>query len=181
MTMAELPERRSTHVRKPIIQFADQIVQSSKLSFIDIMKEAKDPKDVLFEPFVPGCFRELEVNIPPNIDTSSSLALFELFIPSEMYSTIAENTNLYAIAMNASTSRTATNSRYWQPTDGNEIRVFFGVLFYMGIHREPNYKMYWEVGKLEGPIHSISSHISLNRFENLRRYLHVSKPIPKPT
>ena len=51
----------------------------------------------------------------------------------------------------------------------------------MGIHREPNYKMYWEVGKLEGPIHSISSHISLNRFENLRRYLHVSKPIPKPT
>src|SRR5437762_11121641 len=83
-----------------------------------------------------------------------------------MYSTIAENTNLYAIAMNASTSRTATNSRYWQPTDRNEIRVFFGVLFYMGIHREPNYKTYWEVGKLEGPIHSISSHISLNRFEN---------------
>src|SRR5436305_6497959 len=32
MTMAELPERRSTHVRKPIIQFADQIVQSAELS-----------------------------------------------------------------------------------------------------------------------------------------------------
>ena len=182
MTMAELPERRSTRVRKPIIRFADQIVQSaelseapeasivttkppaklqatakptkapttkapakaptkakvpakvpakakapapttdieqlcdqieglnfeeeddaiepndasdkkgkkkakaeeiarlSKLSFIDIMKEAKDPKDVLFEPFVPGHSREPEVNIPPNIDTSSPLALFELFI-----------------------------------------------------------------------------------------------------
>ena len=160
---------------------AEEIARLSKLSFIDIMKEAKDPKDVLFEPFVPGRSREPEVNIPPNIDTSSPLALFELFIPSEMYSTIAENINLYAIAMNASTSRTATNSRYWQPTDRNEIRVFFGVLFYMGIHREPNYKMYWEVGKLEGPIHSISSHISLNRLENLRRYLHVSKPIPKAT
>ena len=32
MTMAELPERRSTRVRKPIIRFADQIVQSAELS-----------------------------------------------------------------------------------------------------------------------------------------------------
>ena len=30
--MAELPERRSTRVRKPIIRFADQIVQSAELS-----------------------------------------------------------------------------------------------------------------------------------------------------
>ena len=51
----------------------------------------------------------------------------------------------------------------------------------MGIHKEPNYKMYWEVGKPEGPIHSISNHISLNRFENLRRYLHISPPIAKTT
>ena len=85
-----------------------------------------------------------------------------------MYSTIAENINLYAIAMNVSTSQIVTNSRYWQLTDGNEIRVFFEVLFYMSIHQEPNYKMYWEVEKLEGPIHSISSHISLNQFENLQ-------------
>ena len=100
---------------------AEEISRLSKLSLDSIMEEAKDPKDVLFEPFVPGRSRELEVNISPNIDTSSPLALFELFIPSEMYSTIAENTNLCAIAMNISTSRTATNLQYWQPIDENEI------------------------------------------------------------
>ena len=93
------------------------------------MEEAKDSKDVLFEPFLPGNSREPKVNIPTNIDTSSPLALFELFIPPEMFPTIAKNTNLYAIAMNASTCRTASNTRYWYPTDENEIRVFLGPYF----------------------------------------------------
>jgi hypothetical protein len=46
----------------------------------------------------------------------------------------------------------------------------------MGVHREPNYKIYWETPKPNGPIHAIPKHMSLNRSENLRRYLHVSPP-----
>ena len=108
---------------------AEEIARLSKLSLDSIMEEAKDPKDVLFEPFLPGNSQEPKVNIPTNIDTSSPLALFELFSPPEMFSIIAENTNLYAIAKNASTSRTASNTRYWYPTDENEIRVFLGPYF----------------------------------------------------
>ena len=48
----------------------------------------------------------------------------------------------------------------------------------MGIHREPSYTIYWERPKLNGPIHSISQHMTLNRYENLRRYFHVSPPKP---
>ncbi len=32
--------------------------------------------------------------------------------------------------------------------------------------------------KLNGLIHTLSKYMSLNRYENLRRYLHVSKPGP---
>ena len=97
-----------------------------------------------------------------------------------MYATIAENTNLYAISKNAPTAPTKLNSRYWWPTNKNEIRVLFGILYYMGVHREPNYRVYWETPKPNGPIHALSNHMTLNCYENLRRFLHVSQPAPQP-
>src|SRR6266498_845233 len=116
---------------------AEEVARLSKLSLDDILKEAKAPKDVQFEPFKPGRPREPKVYIPSDIDADDPLALLDLFIPPEIYTIIAENTNLYAIIRNAPTTRSSTNSRYWWPTTKNEIRVLFGILFYMGVHREP--------------------------------------------
>jgi hypothetical protein len=107
-----------------------------------VMEEAKPLKEVQFKAFDPGEPREPKVNIPYNIDPTDPLALLDLFIPSEIYITIAENTNLYAIAHNAPTVATPINQRYWWPTNENEIRVLFSILFYMGVHKEPNYKIY---------------------------------------
>jgi hypothetical protein len=98
-----------------------------------------------------------------------------------MYAIIAENTNLYAISKNAPIAPTKSSSRYWWPTHENEIRVLFGILYYIGIHREPNYRIYWETSKPNGPIHALSKHMTLNRYENLRRFLHISKLVPEPT
>ena len=106
------------------------------------MDEAKPLKDVQFQPFNPGDHQEPKVNFPSNIDSPDPLALLDLFIPSEIYTTIAANTNLYAIAKNAPIAATDTSTRYWWPTNETEIRVLFGILFYMGIHREPNYRIY---------------------------------------
>jgi Transposase IS4 len=131
-------------------------------------------EDVQFEPFLLGDHREPKLNIPSNIDPAKPLALLDLFIPPKIYISIAENTNLYAIAQNAPTTRSSTNSRYWYPTNEYEIRVLFGIFYYMGVYREPNFRIYWEIPRPNGPIHAISQHMSLNRFENLRRYLHVS-------
>jgi hypothetical protein len=83
--------------------------------------------------------REPKLNIPFNINLTDPLALLDLFILATIYATIADNTNLYAIANNAPTS---TTGRYWYSTNEHEIRVLFGILYYIGIHREPNYKIY---------------------------------------
>jgi hypothetical protein len=72
----------------------------------------KPLKDVQFEPFKPGLYRELKVNILSNIDPTNPLALLDLFIPPEIYTIIAENTNLYTIAYNALTTPTPTNWQY---------------------------------------------------------------------
>ena len=95
-----------------------------------------------------------------------------------MYAIIAKNTNLYAISSDAPTTRTETNSQYWFPTNEDEIRVLFGILYYMGVHREPQYTVYQETERVDGPNHTISKHMSLNRYENLRRHLHISPPNP---
>src|SRR5947207_643394 len=44
----------------------------------------------------------------------------------------------------------------------------------MSVHREPNFRIYWETPRLNGPIHAILKHMLLNCFENLCRYLHIS-------
>ena len=61
-----------------------------------IIEESKPLKEVQLKAFDPGDPREPEVNIPNSIDPTNPLELLDLFIPPEIYTTIAENTNLYA-------------------------------------------------------------------------------------
>jgi hypothetical protein len=49
----------------------------------------------------------------------------------------------------------------------------------MGVHKEPNYKIYWETPRPNGPVHALLKHMSLNRYENLRRYFYIS-PLEPP-
>ena len=141
------------------------------------MEEVKLSEDVKFDPFDPEHHREPTANIV-NISAMEPVNFLDLFIPTNMYVIIAENTNLYAIAKNVSTAPTKSNTRYWWPTCEDEIWVLFGIWYYMGVHREPSYTIYWERPKPNGPIHSISQHMTLNRYENLHRYFHVSPPKP---
>src|SRR5439155_4577762 len=92
---------------------AAEVARLSKLGLEGVIEEAKQPKDVHFDPFDPGDTREPKLNILFNIDISDPLELLDLFIPSEIYTTITENTNLYAAIHNALTTRSSTNTRYW--------------------------------------------------------------------
>ena len=159
---------------------SDEIGRLTKLGFQGVLEEIKPLKEVEYEPLILGDHREPKVNIPSNIDSTDPLALLDLFIPPIIYTTITENTNLYAISKNAPTAPTKSNSRYWWPTNKNEIRVLFGIFYYMGVHREPNFRIYWKTPKPNGPVHTLSKHMTLNRYENLRRFLHISKPVPEP-
>ena len=78
-----------------------------------IIEEIKSITDVLFEPLSLGDYRESKmVNILSNINPADSLALLDLFIPLEIYTIIAENTNLYVITENAPIIRSSINTRY---------------------------------------------------------------------
>jgi hypothetical protein len=44
----------------------------------------------------------------------------------------------------------------------------------MGVHEEPQIPQYWNTDFNSGPIHPISTHISKNRYEQIKRYLHIS-------
>jgi hypothetical protein len=146
---------------------AAEIARLTTLSLQGIMEEAKPLKEVQFEAFDPREPREPKVNIPSNIDLANPLELLDLFIPPEIYTTIAENTNLYAVTHNAPTAPTPINQRYWWPTNADEICVLFGIFYYMGVHRELNHTIYWETPKENGLIHALLKHMSLNRYENL--------------
>ena len=64
----------------------------------------------------------------------------------------------------------------WLPLLVEELYVFIGTIIYMGIHEEPQVEMYWNTDFNKGPLHSISNHISLRRFEQIKRYCHISCP-----
>jgi hypothetical protein len=55
-----------------------------------------------------------------------------------------------------------------------ELYVFIGAIIYMGVHEEPRIDMYWNTDFNKGPLHSISNHMPLCRFEQIKRYCYIS-------
>ena len=90
---------------------AKEVAGLKMLQFKEILMEIPKTSDVVFEPFLPGRTRDPKV-VLPNIDASNPLSLLDLFIQPTIYITIAENTNLYAIAQGAAIAPTLTNSQY---------------------------------------------------------------------
>jgi hypothetical protein len=80
---------------------SDEISRLTKLGFQGVLEEIKPLKEIKYKPLILGDHRAPKVNIPSNIDTTDPLALLDLFIPPSMYTTIAENTNLYTISKKA--------------------------------------------------------------------------------
>jgi hypothetical protein len=119
-----------------------KIGRLTKLGLQGVLEEIKPLKEVEYEPLILGDHWDPKVNILSNIDTTNPLALLDLFIPSAIYTTIAENTNLYTISKNAPIAPSKFHTRYWWPTNENEIRVLFGIFYYMGVYREPSYLIY---------------------------------------
>ena len=50
----------------------------------------------------------------------------------------------------------------------------------MGIYQESRYQIYWEIDRKEGLQYLIRNYITLNRYEALRRYLHILDAVQLP-
>lgn len=99
---------------------------------------------------------------------------YALFVPDELFKNIAFQSNLFAEQLLKNTMmKRFSRLREWKPTDTNEIKLFFGLILYMGLVKLPKVSDYWS----RDPMFSqqfAKSKMSRNRFEVLLRMLHFS-------
>src|SRR5207302_9247580 len=69
--------------------------------------------------------------------------------------------------------------RPWWATSSAEIKIFFGLVIYMGVYHCPGVSSYWSKNR-ELPAHDIIHYMTLVRFEQLKRYFHVAPPRETP-
>jgi len=98
-----------------------------------------------------------------------ALAFFELFFDATVFEQLAENTNRYAIFKHAGD----LGHRRWTAKLAAELRIFIGIIIYMGVFPSAQVSDYWRHDS-NYPFHRIGLYISQNHFEQLKRYFHIS-------
>lgn len=93
------------------------------------------------------------------VSLESPLQFFENYFHENVYTTMAECTNLYAVQQQVR----------FEPTVAAEMKVFVGVHIMMGNLHYPRVRNYWEA-RFSIPL--IAANMTLNRFFKLRQNLH---------
>ena len=94
--------------------------------------------------------------------------IFELFWDEEAIELLVAGTNAYAEEKGAG----AATQRRWKRVRGNEMRVFIALLIYMGARRGMGSQGFWRYKGGD----TILRTMSLKRFSQIKRYLHISDP-----
>lgn len=113
--------------------------------------------------------REPQLRLPNTIDMNSPYALFSLFFKEEIIEKISQSTNVYAKRKRDSEMENEEiKPRSWQKTNAAEIKVFLGILVYMGVHRSPRIDHYWRENPWDGPLHLPRLYMTQKRFEQIK-------------
>jgi hypothetical protein len=117
--------------------------------------------------------RPFDIRTLPNL-VQDPIHYFELFWTPEVFAILVENTNKYAQFKEARHKENPTKkSRWWKAVDLYEMRVFIALLIYISIDRNSNIQSYWSNSLT---IHKPMEHMKFYRFEQIKRYFHVSPP-----
>jgi hypothetical protein len=108
----------------------------------------------------------VETKLPRHHDTSV-LGYVQCFLTRELVSTIATNTNLYAVSKQAPAGWTTSTEEVWR---------FIAARIFMGIIDLPYLHMYWEEEWRQAYVVRL---FSQHRFAELTRYFHVAAPTPR--
>src|SRR5580700_5292462 len=144
-----------------------------KRPFAEVLADIPLLESVIFEPLNTGPDREPQIRLPEDIDPDDPYALFSLFWPEDLWQIISRNTNQYAIQKRIG-KQLPKSSRPWHDTSTTEIKIFIGILIYMGLHDSKRTDLYWKNDLESGPVHTPQLYMSLIRFEQIKRYLHIS-------
>ena len=146
-----------------------------KRTLQEVITELKPVDEVEYQP-LRSTLREPELRLPADTDINDPYTLFSLFFTNDIIETIAKSTNLYAQRKRREFYQdTVIQGRTWKPTNAAEIRVFLGVVIYMGVHKSPAIKHYFEKTETS-PLHLTCNYMSHTRYEQLKRFIHISDP-----
>lgn len=112
--------------------------------------------------------------VPQGIDTR--FEFYSLFMTNDILETLVKYTNMYAeqkivkLICNESSTPNCRLSR-WKDVTADELRVFFGIIIWMGLDGKPSFSRYWSNDPLYH--NSISQKMSRNRFELILSHLHA--------
>jgi hypothetical protein len=139
----------------------------------DILAEFESIDQVVFDPIELEQHRDAQPLLPPTFSaTSHPFDYFALFFTHDLFKTITTNTNRYAATQRIRAGE--EGMREWTDLLVDELYVFIGAIIYMGIHEEPDTSMYWNTDFNKGPLHALPSHMSLRRYQQIKRYCHIS-------
>lgn len=105
--------------------------------------------------FVGNAFEDPPENLP------TPIVYFKKIFDGALMATIVEQTNLYSVQVTGKSINTTCI----------ELEKFLGIFIFGGLLKYPQYRMYWNSYT---SIPAISESMSVNRFENLKRFFHVS-------
>jgi hypothetical protein len=88
-----------------------------------------------------------------------------------------KNTNAYAQLKDANSGDVAWKlpKRIWKDISKSELKIWIGILIYMGVFSNCSLPDYWKNNPLR-PVHPIRNYISQTRFEQILRYFHIADP-----
>ena len=145
------------------------------LSLEDILLKIGPVTNVSFTPFECKPKQQAKALLPLSFpQRPHAFDYFSLFFTYDLIQTITTNTNRYASLQRMHVQQ--ERAREWRDLLLEELYVFLGAIIYMGVHEEPQIEMYWNTDFNTGPLHTIANHISLCRFEQIKRYCHISCP-----
>jgi hypothetical protein len=89
---------------------------------------------------------------------------------------MTRNSNAYAALKTSGDPQ--EGGRKWKEISTPELSIWLGIVVYMGVHNSPAVQDYWRHDGLN-PAHPISEHMGQSRFEEMKRYFHLS-PLGRP-
>lgn len=144
-------------------------------SLEDILLKLGPITGVSYMPFQPEPRQTARALLPTSFPQKPHpFDYFSLFFTHDLFQTITTNTNRYANIQRLHIVEEGT--REWTDLLVEELYVFLGAIIYMGVHKEPQVPMYWNTDFNKGPLHPIPNHIPLRRFDQIKRYCHISCP-----
>jgi len=131
------------------------------------------------DPFIEKNFKPMEFTqkngVPRGLqdsDYKTPESLFRLFFDNPVIDLIVQRTNQHAEELR--TQKDDYQQRPWKPVDRATILAYLGVLVHMGVHKEAETEMYWNLDPSKGPIHApVIAAMSLVRWDQINRFFYV--------